>query len=150
MVGLITYGYVSPQRLSGRKTETSWKVTNNDVKQSEKSDKNNSQRFELRTTEFRDFPTFRLLIESQFFVAAMFAYMKKEKGLSVTDKEQEMALLWKSLKEESLLMQGVPPDYYDTDKAGAAELVAGNEKLREQCRWAVSTYAKNIARVALS
>lgn len=107
---LVVYAFSSYQRILGRKFRTSYRF-DHDAASSEKSQRRPSHpsrlssrivRLELRAGEFRDYPTFRMLSESQRLVAMFVAYVKTRESIATTFSEACLADLWVDFEKEGL------------------------------------------------
>ncbi len=91
---LLNYAFTSPKRITNRKTSTSLRFVH-DAEDSEKNKNFTNLRLELRASEFRDYPTYRLIAESQKIIALFIAHMKFNLGdREMNDKEKLLAQLW--------------------------------------------------------
>jgi len=106
-------------------------------------------RLELRTTEFKDYPSYRLLIETQRLAAMLFAYMKVKENIQCPSWEKYLASLWSqfSLEVFSYFKKvHLTPNLADTDKAALIELM-NNPDLKKQCRKIINKYSRLVASV---
>ncbi len=102
LANAMAIGFGPTRRLAERKTIHMLHYKN-DAKESSKNRVYNedeefassAMRFEVRATEFRDFPTYRLLAEGQLVAAAMFASFEVEHIKYVYNETEQMALAWK-------------------------------------------------------
>ncbi|OGD73604.1 hypothetical protein A3K29_05805 [Candidatus Collierbacteria bacterium RIFOXYB2_FULL_46_14] len=147
LVDGLVYAFVSPHRLRVRKSSGfSYSIKTTNVSRTEKS---GGRRLEIKITEFKNFPTFRLNQESQELVGAMFADMKRANGVELSEKEVVMADLWQEFKKEVVdlrLKYDIPAALYNKSKEKAAK-VAENENLRNDMRQVVDTYSRKIREI---
>ncbi|MBF0208603.1 MAG: hypothetical protein HQK53_17150 [Oligoflexia bacterium] len=98
LMGMITFAFVSPERARKKKNNISWNIKSSNI---EETEKNGNLRLELRTSEFRDFQTYRLTEESQYVVAAIFAKMEVDEGLAEGNLIlSQLASLWEDAETQ--------------------------------------------------
>lgn len=156
----LNYAFTSPERLEGGKYGRTYHA----VKEGSRSKKTvrgksgvtqigtgGPHRLELRAFEFRDYPTFRLLTESQKIVAMLFAHL----GNARLRDTQEVALaeLWKNFSSDvrTLFAQkALAPNAIET--FGEKIIKANFNELREtdlraRSRAIVTHYAQSVTNI---
>lgn len=155
---IIAYGFSSPIRLQNRKTDKSL-LLKDDAEESKKIKADFIpdsilisfvDRIELRAGEFRDYPTFRMLAESQRIMAMMFAYIQAGENRTLTDRESQLAQLAHDflLDAEQIVLPITDQEInlIDTDKYKAADLAAST-KISEFCRKLITDYSHRVAKI---
>lgn len=108
----LVYAFTSPDRLYHRKTNMSFLLQHDAAGTKKTQDKGSVTaesenhdrglklyRLELRANEFKDFPTFRMLAESQRLAAAFSAYIKMKDGASLSKLDIVLAAVWQHFKD---------------------------------------------------
>ncbi|MBI3632707.1 MAG: hypothetical protein HY226_00265 [Candidatus Vogelbacteria bacterium] len=152
---LVTYAFVSPERLELKKTGWSFDVKLNNVKPTKKMTKADNStntllaRIELRATEFGDYTTFRLIAEAQALMATFMSHLKQKYEVSMSDDEKYLALLWpkfltdiKSLFEKNKVMLNL----VDEDRGAAIEILRNKPEFKKECRALMADYSKKVLR----
>lgn len=145
LVNWVTYAFTSPDRISKRKTRSSWYMRPGKTEASNKSGK---QRLEIRVSEFKDFSSFRMIDEAQKLTGALFSYLKKMNGHKLSHKESRMSELWINFKRkvnQTMNNYSVRSMLFDRDSDEAAE-IASNEKLRSEMRQISRIQSKEITK----
>lgn len=96
-------GFSNPDRILKRKTREAVKVkpTHRDYKKGYvKIHSPSLHRLEIRPAEFRDYPTYRLLIEGQRVTAALFASVAKHYELALSPTEELLSETWNTFERE--------------------------------------------------
>jgi hypothetical protein len=157
---LIVYGFTSPDRLRNRKTGTSLKLEGN-ASRSKKdkggvedepeekpenisSSSSNFVRMELRATEFKDYPTFRMLSESQRLVAMLISHIKYSQGIEMTFVEACLADLWTEFETEVkgyFAKEGLESNLVDHDPFDAVNTLRETD-LKMWSRFLISDYSR--------
>ena len=151
IVDLLTYAFVSGERIQNRKTNKSHYIKY-DASLSDKNSKNgnimpenpDTIRFEVRTTEFKDYTTFRLLAESQAIVALHIADLKREQGVEITRLENHLANIYMDFKveyEKLFKKHKVETQVYDWSKY-KAEVIMSEKEFIAVCRDIISKYGR--------
>ncbi len=154
MNDLLTYAFASPYRIQNRKTNKSYKIElANDADYSSYYGRDRGSallRLELRAGEFKDYPTFRLLSESQALAASLIAFIKSREGKqnSPSHESAELALLWPKIRaeiEDYLAKYGLDPNDIDNSfyKRRAIEAMF-KPGFKDEARKIVSKYAKMV------
>ena len=163
----LIYAFTSPNRIDNRKTTDS-SYFKDDAQPSKKNeDKNytnkkssdmysdNSEvllRLELRAFEFKDYPTYRMLAESQRLMAMLISYLKTYVDHNKIDsKELELAMLWKKFENEikNLFDQfKLSPEMIDHHhgKIKVMEILKTTD-LKDRCRNTVTKYSKEVSKI---
>ncbi|GEM_PF-4852715 len=170
---VITYAFVSPQRIEQRKTDNAV-LLKADARENKKANKKTIKdpslddtydggymiesapknftgitRLELRANEFRDFPTYRLLVESQRLVAILFSHMKTQSDFQITPAEQRLVALWNELRMEIegyLDFYNLRPGAADKDRMTVAFTIR-ETNLKRDARKIVDTYARKVGEI---
>lgn len=161
----LTYAFASSERLLLRKTSTSIHL----AKSAEKSKKiknkekempgeedggyysqtaSGLRRVELRAMEFRDYPTFRMLSESQKLMAMLFGHLEHKQGIKQTPSEKAIAKLWSAFAtevSEYFSRRGLKMKMIDGDlgKQYVARMLEESD-LKEWCRSIIQRYAAEV------
>ncbi len=156
---IFTYAFASAKRIANRKTLNSIQIVGARAKKTKKHkeyeisqfDNSAPRRLEYRANEFRDYPTFVLLAESQAFAAALFAFKKIANGVEVDDKEKTLSVLWTEVRAEldgALEKNNIPEDYslYDEDRNETVRLLYESD-IKEDCRKIISKYYRKILKI---
>ncbi len=154
---LITAAFSSPKRIQGRKTSTS--VTwNKRAQETKKHRKSGGQprtlfkdyaRLELRATEFKDYPSYRMLIEAQRLVAMLISHIKTIELTSTSEKEKSLSVLWSKFYTETsdyLMKIGFTINLADYDGFKLSRLMKDTD-LKAECRSIISKYSRQIAAI---
>ena len=169
----LTYAFVGADRLQNRKTRkaiylnkgaTKTKKTKGKDKMEaeppayrgvweddEDDDPHGPKRAELRVMEFRDYPTFRMLAESQKLMAMLSAHLEVVHTGKTDAMSQALDNLWKNFAQEvggyfaelgltPSMMDGVAGQYTVVDALGATDL-------KGRCRTIVHRYAAQVTQV---
>ncbi|OGI62568.1 hypothetical protein A2818_02440 [Candidatus Nomurabacteria bacterium RIFCSPHIGHO2_01_FULL_40_12] len=154
----LAYAYASPERLIGRKTRDSVLVPD-DAQKSKKNLVRRSKpklRLEIRATEFKDYTSFRMLLEAQRLVAAYFSFVEHEQGLPLSEKEKKLFQLWLefesnfSIIRERYNLQPNAIDYIPQITGGNKEMdndvvqKLKDTDLKKECRTLIAKYSKMI------
>ena len=143
---LFVYAYSSPARIMARKTDLAYKYD-----RAEPEPKNRSNlRVEFRANEFKDYPTYRLLVETQRLVAMYLAYLKKMlRKETLSETEERLALLWEDFEKEARKFlyedQSIPPRIYDQSKKQTVDIMERDLGLKEKSRVLMTKYSKLVA-----
>lgn len=160
----LTYAFSSPERIAGRKTKTAIGLED-DAKESKKNTnkdessigKRKLMRLELRAQEFRDYPTYRMLVESQRIAALLIAEMTLSGKIGISREERDLVILWqkfendiKDLFDKFDLEKGMVDSYRGTYKI--IEILKEPESdikpnLKKSCREIISRYSKEVAKI---
>ncbi len=159
LMDALTYAYASPARVLGanfRKEvlikigQQGSKYENEDGSNIELDEKNDvvlPYRVELRSLEFRDYPTYRMLKESQRLVACKFADFKKSDSQSLTEHENRLAEIWSKFEKEYnniLESHAVSEDnLYDKNPERLAELLEETD-IKIACRKLITKYSRQV------
>lgn len=153
----VVYAYSSARRLETRKTSDSV-FAKDDVSPSRKNQRRNSKdnfsliRLELRAVEFKDYPSYRMLLETQKLGAMLASHIKtsqhKNRG---SKKEKALAILWSEFSDEMAQYfreRKITPAMFDTSagKDKAIELLE-NSDIKEDCRKIIHRYAKEVTQI---
>jgi hypothetical protein len=136
--------FVSPERMLNRKTSVAYSV-----QRAEPGIKNGNFRFELRTPEFSDYTSYRMLIELQCIVATMFSSLKRDKNV-FDEKDKELAIIWDNFyrEVENLFLNfGIDEYFTDDDKSEVFKKMNEYSELKAKARSIITKYAlqaKNI------
>src|SRR3989344_3978705 len=165
----LTYAFSTPERLRKRKTMRSIYVGKS-AKESKKAKGENAvsalqnneeaegddlreqsgpRRVELRAMEFRDYPTFRMLAESQKLMAMLFGSLQCRYDIERSPRTEALALLWSGFEKEVLEyfeQLQLPVKSMDVDKERVAGILEKTD-LKQHCRTIVQRYAKGVTRV---
>ncbi len=163
---ILTYAFVSPQRLYKRKTTIAFAVTDDNVNANKKmaSPPPDTQkklfRLELRATEFRDFPTFRLLVESQRLVAMLISHLKEKHYTPMTALEKKLAKYWDeffiaakillkkfNLEDTDMVDSINANDEKDTTKIKALTTLLTTTDLKKECRRLITHHSAAVAKL---
>lgn len=109
-------------------------------------------RLELKAPEFRNYPSYRMLAETQRVGAMLFSYIKETEGLSLNTTEQRLAILWHDFSGEVAWQRseyGLPSNAIDKDDRSRTEVVLNiaNSDLRKTSREIFSRYAKKVGEI---
>lgn len=104
---LLTFAYVSPERIAQRKTRKASLSKRKDIQKTEKMQTGEGAhsnkmplRFEIRTTEFVGQSSYRMLTEAQVLVGLVIAHLKREKNLEISVTEERFADLFSEFYEK--------------------------------------------------
>lgn len=152
LVDAITYAYVSATRIFNRKTDESVKE-----KPAAESQTDSVLRLEIRTAEFADKSTYRMLKEVQLLAGSFFAFAKEKQGkllqTSSENKEAKMSAIWDSFRVHALDILsefGIfdkEQALYDRDRKTAAIFIKEVPELKKSLRSLFTTYAWKIRQV---
>ncbi|MFA6227095.1 MAG: hypothetical protein WC631_01265 [Candidatus Paceibacterota bacterium] len=156
MNDVLIYAYSSINRIKGRKTNTSL-TWNHAASSSEKNSNGIDQirvrsqavRLELRANEFKDYPTYRMLSESQEIVAMFCSYLKVKEGLQYTFVDAYLSDLWDKFEIEVsnyLKSEGLSPNSVDMNRDLVIEKMQ-NTDIQKWSRFLVFDYAKKVREV---
>jgi hypothetical protein len=157
---MMIYAFDSPQRILGRKTSESHLFrAGYKSKRSKKTKLPDTDpwgstlhptRAEARAGEFRDFPTYRMIVEYQRMAGMYFSHVKLREGMELTKAEAELAKLWADFESDA---DGVLGRYtggklnlVDSDRERAAKIVKETD-IRPTCRHLITDYSKKVAAV---
>jgi hypothetical protein len=155
---LLVYGYTSTGRLYGRKTNQSLRLSGGADRSKKDKGKpseelpygqmNDFVRMELRANEFKDYPTFRMLMESQRLVAMLTSYIKYEEGVEITFVESYLADLWISFQKEvrqylSIETGSKNVNLVDTNQREVIDVLARTD-LKQWSRFLISDYSRKV------
>jgi len=148
---LLIYGFVSEERILKRKTKNSFSYMGT-IKESEKSKGGYIPRIELRACEFKDYPSFRMLSESQKLMAMFISHIKSSEKLpGGTFVEERLADLWNDFKEEVgeyLKKEGAGANAIDTaDGVGGVIDALRYTEIKEKSRSLISEYARKVSQI---
>ncbi len=138
---VLTWAFTSPKRLMSRKTSQSVQLKED----AQPSEYGSRFRLELRAGEFRDFPTYRLLAESQCLMSIFYASQERARVNGRLSEAQEvLADLWLPLQEEVIqLSEGfsLTENIADSNALFLTEKMADGS-LRAAARRIVASYAR--------
>jgi hypothetical protein len=150
LVDLLTYAFSSRQRLINRKTKFAvWWET--DAKESKKTGTLPAQpseplrRLEYRTSDFKDFSTFRFLMQSQALVASYFSSLKLRSGIETLPVEKKLATIWDSVEplvQLTLDTYGLRHQDYNLNNRGQGVELLATSTLRQESRSIVDSYSR--------
>lgn len=155
---LLTYAYSSSDRLLYRKTKDSVRTTSDGIRSEkttgpipERDDRPTwgILRLELRALEFKDYPTFRMLSESQTLVAMLASYIKVTGPGKHTFVEACLSDLWEEFDKEIKAYfesNKLPLDVVDTNPDLVVDKLE-NTDLRQWSRFLVSDYARKAKKI---
>lgn len=105
---IMTYAFTSPERMKTKKNDEIVTVRTGNVLPSIKNKKegDNLKRLEFQAAEFGDYPTFRLLKESQAIASALFSYVKSINGLKLSSQEEQLKNIWKNFVDDASATMG--------------------------------------------
>lgn len=157
---LIVYGFTSVERIWGRKTLGSIRIS--DEASKSKKDKNaNGEvqeefsgysqviRMELRVNEFKDYPTYRMLFESQRLVAMLTSQIKYQEGATLTFAEACLADLWVDFEKEInsyFKSESVTQNMVDNNPSKLVNMLQTTD-LQKWSRFLISDYARKANRI---
>ena len=109
-------------------------------------------RLEFRATEFNDYPTYRLLTESQHIMGMFLAHLEKMLGhTDISINQERLAVLWEEFEKEVSQflyeVQGLEPRLVDNDRARASSVMESRPELREKCRALMTKYSRIIQEI---
>lgn len=156
---IMNYAFTSGERLKHRKTSQSLSVSKK-ARDSKKSRKKASsgdstnvslERLELRASEFRDYPSYRMLAEVQQLGAALFSFIKVRQNLPTDNIEQELARIWSDFYGEAQAVRekyGLEANIIDVDSSRDKVIyVLKNTDLRQASRRIFSRYAREVGKI---
>ncbi len=142
----LNYAFTSTKRIR------QLKVFPYNLKQSKKSSsgKNNEVffRLELKAPEFRNYPSYRMLAETQKLSAMLFSYIKKAENLPLSQTEKKLADLWFNFNgevSEQFKEYGIEPGELN-EKPEEAIRVLETTDLKQKSREISSRYARRVGR----
>lgn len=157
---VVTAAFCSPNRIWNRKTNTSinW---DKEATESKKHKKNypvayadtNYTRLELRATEFKDYPSFRMLVETQRLAAMLIANLKTFTNLrNINTVENALSDLWQEFYMEA-------DEYFEKIGYNQANMVdedpekmidiMRNTNIKKYCRSLISKYSRAADQIIL-
>ncbi len=145
---VLTYAFVSENRILNRKSDNAYEYKS-DAEESEREPliTDYHARLELRTFEFKDFPSFILLPEAQRLTAMYFAHIKVNEHVIVTETERKLAGLWMSFKVHSLDVLNKYTDerllYDDHGGKKEAATLLMEKDIKIRCRELCDSYSKS-------
>lgn len=151
----MNYAFTSENRLAHRKTPVSLfsrkmaKVSKKSGEASLDNWSSLSTRLELRASEFRDCPSYRMLAEVQRLAAALFSFVKVKNDLSATEVEKKLAGVWLDFSNEArkeFEKHGLSPDVIDNNPAQVIDILKSTD-LRQKSRQIFSRYARRVGEV---
>lgn len=149
----LAYAYSSAYRIRKRKTRDAWNVKSYNVSETSKNKNGDAGlsplRLEIRPGEFRDYPTYRMLIEAQRLGAALICYIKETENIPLKDKEIELAHVWVTFKKEA---QDYLKEYFLKEgsvdrKVKTAALLVKTTKIKNKFRKLVTQKSQEIAKI---
>ena len=148
----VTYAFSSPARLKSRKTDTSlnWNKSADRSKKTGNIEVPNAAeplRLEIRATEFKDYPTFRMLIEVQRLGAMLNAHIKRSSKQQMSETDNQLAELWQSFQEETIYYHrrlGLEADEVDLDTAKVVNALHSTD-LKQKSRQIITDYSKKVS-----
>ena len=153
---VMNYAFTSENRLANRKTNTSLIRKSKNTKVSKKSGKMSladhdsfALRLELRASEFRDYPSYRMLAEVQRLAAILISFMKVENKLPTTETEKKLAEVWPDFSNEArqeFEKHGLFSDVIDKNPAQGIDILKSTD-LRQKSRQIFSRYARRVGEI---
>lgn len=151
LIDILTYANVSPGRIMNRKTLYSVQIK---VDATQESSKNKSTdyvlddwenktyrdkpaRFEIRTNEFRNSPTFLDIVDTQLAVALFFSFIKGNVGLDMSIEEKSMSSGFNSFlhdAREIMTRYGASKIYDDPHYKYNASALMGSTFMVLECK----------------
>lgn len=139
---ILNYAFTSTKRIRQRKVDP-W-----NLKKGKRSRKDEGfSRLELKAPEFRDYPSYRMLAETQKLGVMLFSYIKKAENLPLSPAEKKLVDLWASFNSEvseKFKEYGIEPGALN-DKPEEAIRVLENSGLKQESREISSRYARKVS-----
>lgn len=107
-------------------------------------------RLELKAPEFRDYPSYRMLAETQRVSTVLFSHIKETEGLPLNAVEQKLAGLWHDFSgevERQRSEYGLVSNAIGNDNRSQVEVVLNNSDLRKTSREIFSRYAREVEKI---
>ncbi|MBP9762233.1 hypothetical protein KBD34_01310 [Patescibacteria group bacterium] len=148
----LTYAFASPERALFRKTDVAFSLKHDAERSNKMSNKTQAARLELRAGEFRGFPTYRLLAETQCLGSMFFAYQQQILMGKLPDRKKRLAELWPSFRREVTdLMHrfSLGRNVIDHRKDWVAQQLRDTD-VSQVARRIVDSYARKAHRIAFS
>lgn len=146
---ILNYAFTSTKRLR------QLKVDPYNLKQSKKSGGGKNRetffRLELKAPEFRNYPSYRMLAETQKIGAMLFSYIKKTENLPLSHAEQKLADLWFNFSGEVIEKfkeYEIEPGTLN-DKPEKVIKILENSDLKQKSREFFGRYARKIEKEIL-
>ena len=172
---VLTAAFASSDRIYNRKTSTSltWyksavktkkhKKVESAVEESAKKNDEGPERYfrlEMRAVEFKDYPSYRLLVEAQRLMAMLIAHIKEQENIPCSKQEKLLAGLWYEFVKETmhyfnkLNFTHKPEEHFvqnmaDKNSEGLQELMKTTD-LKERCRTFANKYSRLVAGILQS
>lgn len=153
---VMNYAFTSENRLANRKTNSSFIRKSKNTRTSKKSGRmpladhdSFAMRLELRASEFRDYPSYRMLAEVQRLAAVLIAFMKVENKLPVTEAEKKLAEVWPDFSNEArqeFEKHELPSNIIDKNPAYGINILKSTD-LRQKSRQMFSRYARRVGEI---
>ena len=157
---LFVYAFSSADRVLEKEIKKSFLLKTakpvNKIGESKQGGKMEIERFqfrlEFRATEFNDYPTYRLLTESQHIMGMFLAHLEKMLGhTDISINQERLAVLWEEFEKEVSQflyeVQGLEPRLVDNDRARASSVMESRPELREKCRALMTKYSRIIQEI---
>jgi len=143
----LNYAFTSTKRIRRLK------VFPYNLKKSKKSSsgKNNGTffRLELKAPEFRDYPSYRMLAETQKIGAMLFSYIKKTENLPLSPAEKKLADLWFNFSDavsEKFKEYGIEPGDLSKKPKEAIKILESND-LKQKSREIFGRCARRVGEI---
>ncbi len=152
---ILTYAFVTADRIKKRKTANSVLIKSGRTQKSRKMKKQarNICRLEIRPTEFSGKSTFRLIAESQLFVGGLFAKLKQDQKIKMTQSESKLADLYGKMNaeiENLFSTYGAFLGEYDRQNDSSQEIDTSlfeDKEFVAACREIVTTFGREASRI---
>lgn len=106
-------------------------------------------RLELKAPEFRDYPSYRMLAETQKLSAMLFSYIKKAENLPLSQTEKKLADLWLNFSgevSEKFKKYGIEPGELDKKPKEVIRILE-NSDLKQKSREIFGRYARRVGEI---